>query len=440
MNTSLALVVLLFAPQAETAQWPQFRGPGARGVADGSRFPSRWSATDNVLWKKDIAGRGWSSPIVAGNRVFLTTVAREQPSEEAKKGLYFGGDRKTPPTDSHRWIVMCLDLQTGEVQWEHTVHNAIPATPRHIKNTYASETPVTDGEKVYFLFGDVGLFCFTVDGRPVWSKALPPVATRNGWGTAASPILHENRLYVVNDNDDTSYLAAFDKQTGEEIFRVTRDEKSNWATPFLWHNELRTEIIVPGTGKVRSYDLEGKLLYELGGCSSITIATPYADGGLLYVSSGYVMDSARPVFAIRPGGTGDISLAADQVSNQFIAWCGKQSAPYNPSTIVYRGVLYVLHDRGLMAAYDAKTGQAYYEKQRIPDGRGFTSSPWAANGHVYCLNEDGVTFVFEAGQEFKLLHTNSLADDDMCMATPAIAGDRLLLRTAARMYCIGQSK
>jgi outer membrane protein assembly factor BamB len=448
--SSLSLTILFLAfVETATAQsqrdpgasadavWPALRGPGARGVADGARFPEHWSANENVAWKRDLPGRGWSSPVVAGNRVFLTTVVSEIPPAEAKKGLYFGGNQSKPPDDPHRWDVVCLDLETGAVAWQQTVHKGIPRTPRHIKNSYASETPVTDGERVYFLFGDVGLYCFTVDGRPVWSKPLPATRMRFDWGPAASPVLYGERIYLVNDNEDESYLAALDKRTGNEIWRIPRDEKSNWATPFVWKNERRTEIVVPATGKVRSYDLDGKLLYEFGGCSTITIATPYTEGGLLYVTSGYVNDEARPIFAVRPGASGDISLASDQTSNAFIAWCEKQGAPYNPSTIVYGGILYVLHDRGLLEAFDAATGKQLAPRRRIPNGGTFTSSPWAANGLIHYLNEDGVTFTYKAGSELELLHTSPLGEDDMCMATPPIAGDRLLVRTAARVYCIG---
>jgi outer membrane protein assembly factor BamB len=223
------------------------------------------------------------------------------------------------------------------------------------------------------------------------------------------------------------------------VWQVERDEKSNWATPFVWENEQRTEIITPGTGKSRAYDLEGNLLYEFDGASSITIATPYAAHGLLYVSSGFILDPKRPIFAIRPGAAGDISLAGNETSNAGIAWCQKLAAPYNPSTIVYGELLYVLLDRGFVACYDAKTGEQRYAPQRIAGGQAYTSSPWAYNGKLFFLSEYGQTAVVSAGSEFKLLHTNVLADDDMCMATPALAGGRLLIRADRRLYCIGGS-
>lgn len=422
------------------SNWPQFRGSGARGTTNESKIPDRWSATENVAWKRDIPGRGWSSPVVWGNHLFLTTVVNTGESEAPKKGLYFGGDRPLPPGSNHQWKVLCLDLETGEVRWERQVHEGKPKSSIHIKSSYASETPVTDGERVYCCFGNVGIFCFDFAGNEQWRYELPALPTRFGWGTAASPVLHEGRLYYCHDNDKESYLLALDARTGKEVWKIPREEKSNWATPYVWKNEQRTEIVTPGSGGVRSYDLDGKLLWTLKGMSSITIATPFEANGLLFVSSGYVMDQKRPVYAIKPGAKGDISLTEGRTSNEFIAWSQPKGAPYNPSTLVEDNRLYVLYDRGLIGCFDARYGQELYSPQRLPDGRAFTSSPWAAGGKVFCLNEDGVTFVLKAGDSLELLHTNALADDDMGMATPAIAGDRLLIRTAARVYCIQSPK
>ena len=244
-----------------------------------------------------------------------------------------------------------------------------------LQNSYASETPVTDGERVYACFGNVGVFCLDLEGRPVWSKPLPPHAMRHGWGTAASPVLHRDRLYLVNDNDEQSYLLALDKLSGKEAWRVDRDEKSNWSTPYVWENGQQTEIVTPGTDKVRAYGLDGKLLWWFKGMSSITIATPYADRGLLYVSSGFVADKQRPLYAIRPGGSGDISLAPDQTSNSAIAWSNPTAAPYNPTTLVYEGRLYVLYDRGLLGAFDSQTGKPLYRAATAAGGQAFYGIP-----------------------------------------------------------------
>jgi outer membrane protein assembly factor BamB/dienelactone hydrolase len=443
LTVILLLSALLPFPLGSDAtadtNWPQYRGPQSRGVSTQTNLPDRWSATENVAWKCDLPGRGWSSPIVWKDRVFLTTVINSGKSEEPKKGLYFGGDRPKPPSTIHQWQVFCLDLNTGKVLWRRQVHEGKPETSIHLKNSYASETPVTDGERVYFYFGNLGVFCFDFDGKQLWKHVVKPEPTRLGWGTSASPVLYRDRLYIVNDNEKESYLLALDAKTGKQLWRTARDEKSNWSTPFLWENGKRSEIVTLGSGKVRSYDLEGNLLWWLKGMSSITIATPYEDNGLLYISSGYVADVSRPIYAVRPGAKGDISLKTGESSNEFVVWSLPKAAPYNPTTLIYNDRLYVLLDRGFVSCYQPRDGKAIYSQKRLPNGRAFTSSPWACGGKVFCLDEDGVTFVLQAGDDFKVLHTNTLAEDDMCMATPALAGDRLLIRTAARLYCIAAS-
>ncbi len=433
---AILLAGALSAAAAQSAgNWPQFRGPGARGINDNDRLPTRWSATENVAWKRELPGRSWSSPIVWEDRVFILSAISAGETEAPKKGLYLGGERPNAPRPEHQWKLFCLELKSGSVRWETLLHKGVPPQPVHLKNTFASQTPVTDGRRVYCLIGDVGVFAVDFEGRPEWSKPLEAHKTRYGWGQAASPVLHRDRLYVVNDNDERSSVLALDKASGREIWRTDRDEKSNWSTPFIWETDQRTEIVTAGTEAIRSYDLEGKLLWSLKGMSSITIATPYADAGLLYVTSGFIVDKMRPIYAIRPGATGDISLQAGQTNNASIAWCQPMAAPYNPSTLVYDGRLYVLYDRGELSAFNARTGAPLYLRQKLPEGLHFTASPWAGHGRVFCLNEDGVAYVVRAGDTFQLLGTNKLAEDDMCMATPALAGECLLIRTAVRLYC-----
>lgn len=426
------------APAAD-ANWPQFRGPGALGVASNARLPEHWSPTENIAWKTEIPGRGWSSPIAWGDKVFVTTAVSSGMPEAPKTGLYTGGERPDASRPEHQYTLLCLDLNSGKVNWEQVLHRGDPTQPTHVKNSYASETPVTDGERVYAYFGNVGVFSLDLQGHLLWTNRCETHKSRNGWGTGISPALHGDRLYVLNDNDEISYLLALDKRTGKEIWRTPRDEKSNWATPFIWQNEQRTEIITAGTGAVRAYDLDGKLLWLLKGMSTITIATPYADNGLLYVSSGFIMDQSRPLYAIRPGAKGDISLSPGQTNNSSIAWCQPLAAPYNPSTLVYDGRLYVLYDNGELSAFNARTGAPLYQHKKLPDGLHFTASPWACNGKLFCLNEDGLTFEIKAGDDFEVLRTNKLEPDNMCLATPALAGDRLLIRSAKRLYCIRNS-
>ncbi len=436
----LVAFTFLHLPAASTApgnaNWPQFRGAGSLGVAEDPNLPDKWSTTENVAWKSEIPGVGWSSPIVWGDNIFLTSVISADSKEAPKKGLYFGGERPVPK-DEHRWVVYAVSFKTGKILWEKEVHRGAPAFSRHLKNSYASETPVTDGQRVYAYFGNLGIFCFDLKGKLLWQQKWDARKTRFGWGTAASPILHKDHLYLLNDNDEQSYLAALDKKTGKQIWRADREVGTNWATPYIWESGQRTELIVPGTKAVRSYDLNGKMLWEFNGMSTIAIPTPFSKFGLLYVASGYVGDQHRPVYAIRPGASGNISLKEGETSNQYIAWYLRQGAPYNPSPIVYGDLYYTLYDRGFFTANDARTGKEIYGKQRIDPAVGaFTSSPWAYNGKLFCLSEDGDTFVIQAGGEYKLLGKNSL--DELCMATPAIARGSLILRTASKLYRISK--
>lgn len=416
--------------------WPQFRGPGGRGVADGSGLPDRWSASENIAWKTDLPGLGWSSPVVWGQKVFVTTVVKLGQREEPRKGLYFGGERPQPQ-EAHEWKVYCLDLETGRVLWDRVLHKAVPQSAIHLKNSYASETPVVDADRVYVMFGNLGVFCFDHDGKELWRHALKPHPTRYGWGTAASPALHDGRLYIVNDNESESHLLVLNAADGQQVLRVERpDEKSNWSPPFIWETDKGVQVVTAGTQKVRAYDTDGKLLWWLEGMSSITIAQPYTAHGLLYVTSGYIGDRTRPIYAIQPGAAGRITLDRSQNTGQSIAWCRWDIAPYNPTTLTYGDRLYVLLDRGILACYDAKTGNTIFEPTRIPEGRAFTASPWASDGKIYCINENGVTFVLKDAPTFELLGVNPLGEDDMTLATPAVAAGRLLIRTAGRIYCI----
>ncbi len=433
----VAIAVSLSVVCRADDNWTHFRAGGAGAVTAGD-LPQKWSDTENVLWKADVAGRGWSSPVVWQDRVFLTTVENEGGGEEQKKGLYLKGERPEPPKTVHHWKILCLDLNTGKKTWERTVHEGVPQSSIHLKNTYASETAATDGQRVYVYFGNVGVYCLTVDGAPVWEKRLPAYKTNAGWGTGASPVLDGDRLYVLNDNEEQSSLTAFDKLTGDIKWQTTRDEKSGWSTPFVWHNAQRTEIVASGSGRVRSYDLSGKPLWELGEMSGNAIPTPFTHQDLLYVCSGHVMGKVKPLVAVKPGATGDITPDKGADRSEFVAWRQPVAAPYQPTPVLYQDRIYVLLDSGVMACYDAASGSEIFGKTRVPNGRMFTASPWAFDGKVFCLNEDGVTFVVRASDKFELMYENKLAEDDMCLATPALVGNKLLIRSSVRVYCLQQ--
>ncbi|MBX7165718.1 MAG: PQQ-binding-like beta-propeller repeat protein [Pirellulales bacterium] len=437
---AVPVVLLLAAASAKAADnCPEFLLARDGDGAGAGALPDHWSATENIAWKTDLPGLGWSSPVVWNGRVFVTTAIPAGQEREPKRGLYLDdvdASKYGPPTLTYQYKVYCLDLATGQVLWDRVAYEGVPPKPHHMKNSLASETMAVDPQRVYAYFGNVGIYCYDHDGQPLWERKIEPTETRYSWGTGASPIVHLGRVYLVNDNEDDSYALALDGETGQQIWRVEREEGSNWATPFIWENELRTELVTPGTDRTRSYDLDGNLLWDFHGMAIISIPRPFTAYGLLYVTSGHVLTPDRPFYAIRPGAKGDISLAKDETSNEHIVWCRKEVGPYHPTPILYRDVMYILYDQGFFASLDPKTGETILKKTRIPNGRAFTSSPWAYDGKIFCLNEDGVTFVINADPKFEILHTNSLAEDDMCLASPCVVESRLLIRTAARLYCV----
>ena len=438
--SSLAALVLTSLAVADQ-NVPRFLG--ARQPVEGAASipPEHWSATENVVWKTDVPGLGWSSPIVWNGKVIVTTCVNTGATVEPRKGLYLedvDANKYPKPKDKHEWRVVCLDLTSGKVVWNEIAAEGIPAKPHHIKNTLASETPATDGERIYAYFGNVGLFCFDMNGKKLWSKPLEAKETQYGWGTSISPVVYKDRVYIVNDNQEQSYLLAFDKRNGNEVFRVDReDEKTNYATPFIWENDQRTELVTSGIGFARSYDLEGRLLWKIKGKSILAVPTPFAQFGNLYLAAGHVLWGENPVYVIRPGASGDISLAEKQTSNDFIIWSSLKAGPYHPTPLIVGDVMYILYDRGFLAAFDARTGREVFGRKRVPDGKAFTASPWSYGDKLFALIEDGVTFAFKLGSQFEITHTNKLAEDDMGMSTPVIVGDKLLIRTSARVYCIG---
>ena len=416
--------------------WPGFRGLRAGVADDDPTLPETWSQTENVAWRIPVPGRGWSSPIVWDDLIIVTSVINDGTTVDPLIGLYDGHVGEGIPATEHRWMVYGIDFTDGHIRWEREVHRSVPETSKHGKNSYASETPVTDGERIYVYFGTIGLFSFDMNGEPVWSHDLEPVQAR-GWGTAASPVLHDGRLYIVNDNEGQSYIAAFDSATGERIWQVDRDEGSNWSTPFVWENDIRTEIVTAGTDKVRSYGLDGSLLWELSGMTWITSLTPFAAHGLLYVSSGFLGDAFRPLYAILPGAIGDISLTDGRTRNEYISWSNGKLGTYNTSALVYDDILYTLLDRGFFLSHDARTGEEIYSRRRIARRpTTFSASPWAYNGKIFAISEEGETFVIRAGPEYEVLGSNAL--DEMTLTTPAVSQGSVIIRTISHLYRIAE--
>ena len=449
----------------ESPIWPQFRGPDANPVGVDESLPERWSTTENVEWVVAVPGVGWSSPVVVGGKVFLTTAVTDGEAKPPQIGTEYSNnyyaelleegltpeeadrrlnarDHEMPHEVTLSYELYCLDLSTGKLLWKRALHNGRPPGGRHRKNSFASETPVTDGELIYVYLGNLGLYAYSLNGERVWATQLDAYPIYLEFGNGGSPALAGDRIVILNDNQEQQFIAAFDKGSGKQVWQTKRDvmqegqpqRRSGWTTPFVWNNPLRTEIVTIGPGVAVSYDRDGTELWRMSGMSLLPVPSPFAYDGLLYLDSGVHGDDFRPLAALRPGASGDISLEGFESSNDFVVWHQRVSGTYIPTPVAYEGMLYVLYDKGIFAPYDAKTGKRIYRSRIAPGAGAFTASPWAYNGKIFCLSEEGDTFVIRAGKEFELLRTNPL--DEFAMATPAIVGDRLLIRTMSRLYSI----
>jgi outer membrane protein assembly factor BamB len=339
-------------------------------------------------------------------------------------------------------MVYAFNAANGRLRWEREAHKGPPIGGRHRKNTFASETPATDGERLYAYFGNVGLFAYALDGKAVWQTRFDPQPMYLDFGTAASPVVDAGKVFVVHDNDGKSFAAAIDARTGTQLWKVDRDlpargMTSGWSTPFVWKHAGRTELIVIGRQHAIAYSPEtGKELWRIGGLTGQSTPTPVAADGLLYLATGSQGESNRPVYAVRPGASGDITLAKGQESSEFVAWFHPRASAYTSSPLIYQGRMYVVNDNGILTVFDAKTGREIYKARAGGSGNTFSASPWAADGKVYLLSEDGHTFVIEAGDSYKEVAKNSL--DEMSFASPALAPDTLFVRTQTKLYKIGK--
>ena len=459
----LALVVVSPAPPDPSSTWPGFRGHEMRGVAPKADIPERWTATENVKWSVKIEGNGWSSPIVWGDTVYATSAIGSKPFKQPTSGLYGNDyiaelqaqglpmeeiikraqarDNEVPSeSDELRYMLYALDAKTGKVKWEREAVKMLPFGGRHRKNTYASETPFTDGERIYASFGqNVGLFVYSMDGQFLWKKQWPQNPIYLDFGTASSPVVHDGRVYLVNDNEKASSITALDAKTGAEIWTTPRaggkQMSSSWMTPFVWVHPQRTEIITTQMGTAIAYGLDGKEVWRLGGLSMPT-ASAFAADGTLYVGTGSQGDANRPFFAIKPGASGDISLKPGTTSNEFVAWMQPRVAGYTPSALVHGGKAYLVHDTGILNVLDAASGKLIYRARVGGGGHTFSASPVAFGSRVLFLTEEGVGFVLDGGDAYKEIARNDLGE--MSLASPAIAGNALYLRTQSKLYKIAR--
>jgi outer membrane protein assembly factor BamB len=449
LRALLALLVLLSLIESAHAQsshdnanWPSFRGAHAAGVAENQNLPDTWGGEGaaNIKWKTRIPGLAHSSPIVWADRIFVTTAISSAGEATFRHGLYGDGDASTDKS-VHEWKVLALDKRSGKILWEQTAFTGAPREKRHIKATYANSTPATDGRYVIAFFGSQGLYAFDLEGRLAWKQDLGVLdagaydAPDYEWGTASSPIIYRDLVIVQCDTQNEDFLWAFDIKTGKTVWKTVREELPSWGTPTIYPGKARTELITNASNFIRAYDPEsGKELWRLGGSSKITAPTPIFFEDLIVVASGRRPEA--PIFVIRPGANGDITLAEGETSNAHVAWSKKQRGSYMPTPIIYGEHLYVLGNSGVFDCYHLKTGEEIYRQRLTHRGGGFSASPVAADGKLYLSGEDGDVFVVKAGPQFELLATNPMGE--LLMATPAISSGMLFVRAQHHLFAIGQ--
>jgi len=429
------LSVLFFLLNACTSNWPQFRGPDSNQLTKEKNLPEDWSDEKNIEWKYKLSGRGWSTPVVWGNKVFFTSAVLEDPSLQWEQRE--NGERRliNPSDAEYRWEVICLDAESGKELWKKNASAGTPKVPTHRENTYASETPVTDGKRLYVYFGMIGLFAYDLEGNLIWKKDLGDYPLRGNWGTATSPKLWKNTLYLQIDNEDNSFLVALDAESGDEKWRVQRDEKSNWSTPLIWKNKVRTELVTGGK-IARSYDLNtGDLLWELKMGGGRDIASPVADDEMIYVGNEKRSDGGGFLFAVKAGAEGDITPGEGTTTSSGVAWSLSGSGMEMASPLLYEGLLYIVERRkGMIFCYNASTGDPVYKGTKIPEAGAFWASPWAVEGKIYCMDETGITHIIRAGEEFEVLSQNRL--NDKFWASQAIANKSYYFRGVEYIYCV----
>lgn len=460
MRKSTAVVVCLLAAVAWSyggeptgdadKNWPQWRGPTATGAASHGNPPIEWSESKNIRWKVAIPGRGHASPIVWGDRIYIQTAiktekkaagkeqAQAEPQTRQEQGRggrrgrgrgRFGGGAK--PTNIYKFVLMALDRKTGKTIWERTASEQLPHEGGHRDSTQASASPVTDGEHIIAHFGSRGIYCYDMNGELQWSKDLGDMRTRNSFGEGSSPAIHGDTVVITWDHEGDSFIIALDKRTGEQRWKVARDERTTWATPLVIEHDGMAQVVTSATNRIRSYDLAtGKLIWECGGMTANVIPSPVSGFGLVYAISGFRGNSLQ---AIRyADAKGDIT------NGDAIAWKHDKGTPYVPSPLLYEDKLYFLdNNKAILSCFDAKSGKEHYGQKRIEGVRGVYASPVGAGGHVYITGRDGKTVVLKHGPEFEILATNEL--DDGFDASPAIVGDELYLRGRKNLYCIARN-
>lgn len=431
----MRFLLLLLAFTLHTAaadpldHWPHWRGPILTGEAPKAEPPIEWSEAKNLRWKTEIPGQGHSSPIIWGERIFLTAaVPYGDPLPEPIWSAMPGAHNNVPVTHHHQFLVLCLNRADGRILWQKTVRQALPPEGGHESGTLANNSPVTDGERVYAFFGSMGLFCLDFEGNLLWEKDFGILKNKHGHGEGSSPVLHGDTIVINWDQEGLSFLAALNKRTGEPLWRALRNEHTSWASPVVTEHAGRVQVVVSGTNRVRGYDLAtGDVIWECGGLSSNIVATPIAANGMVWAGSSYEF---KAMVALRlDGATGDLT------GKERVAWTRNNRTPYVPSPLLYDGHLYFLsHYQGVLTRLEAVNGEEPTGPFRLEGLQDLYASPVAAAGRIYFTDRSGVVLVMSAAAEPEMLGHNQL--EDRFSATPALAGKELFLRGERYLYAI----
>jgi len=422
--------------------WPSFRGEQAAGVSDGTPLPAEWNvpASKNVRWKTPIPGLGHSSPVIWGNRLFVSTAVSGTDRPELKVGLY-GDIGSVNDPSVHRWLIYALDTGSGKVLWEKTVHAGVPKVKRHPKATHANSTLATDGKHLVALFGSEGLYCFDLNGKLLWQKDLGVlessyyVVPDAQWEFGSSPVIFRDKVLVQIDVLKGSYLAALNLADGRELWRTAREDVPTWGSPTVYADGTHAQVIVNGYKHAGGYDLAtGAEIWRLKGGGDIPVPTPVMAHGLVFLTSAH--GPAAPIYAVRLSAAGDVSLKPGETSNAHVAWSYPRDGAYMVTPVVYGDYLYSAKNNGALSCYNARTGDRLYQARLGSGTSGFTASPVAGDGKLFFASEDGDVYVVKAGPAFELLATNPMGD--VCMASPALAGGVLYIRTKGQVVAIGR--
>lgn len=431
-----AIATIASQPEGFEKNWHHWRGPHATGAAVDADPPTTWSETENIRWKVEIPGMGHAAPIIWEDKIFIQTATKVEPSEEDKPeqesddNPFSGFFEKKDEGPTYKFDLLALNRGNGEILWQKTLKEVVPHEGTHQDATFASNSPVTDGEHVYAYFGSRGLYCVDMMGNVKWEKEIGIMYKRNTFGEGSCPALYENTLVILQDHEGDSFITAIDKRTGDILWKTDRDERTTWSSPIIVENDGKPQVITTGTNRVRSYDLAtGELVWDGDGLTANSIPSPVAADGYVYLMSGFRGSDLQAIHLA--AATGDIT------DSEAVVWRHNRNTPYVPSPLLYKNTIYFLSsNKGILSALYTETGESFYGPERLDGVSGVYASIVGAADRVYIAGRNGTVNVLQHGSEFKILAKNKL--DDSFNASPAIVGSELYLRGAQYLYCIAE--